>query len=66
MLIQRKSFGVNYEQIDLINDDFDYEKIQERLKKSKVKLIEIQRSKGYALRKSISLDKVKNINPLGK
>ena len=26
-----KSFGVNYEQIDLINDDFDYEKIEERV-----------------------------------
>ena len=56
-----KSFGVNYEQIDLINDNFDYEKIQERLKKSKVKLIEIQRSKGYDLRKSISLDKVEKV-----
>lgn len=56
-----KSFGVKYEQIDLINDDFDYEKIQERLKQSKVKLIEIQRSKGYALRKSISLDKVEKV-----
>lgn len=56
-----KSFGVKYEQIDLINDDFDYEKIAERLKQSKVKLIEIQRSKGYALRKSISLDKVEKV-----
>ena len=56
-----KSFGIKYEQIDLINDDFDYEKIVERLKKSKVKLIEIQRSKGYALRKSISLNKVENV-----
>lgn len=56
-----KSFGVKYEQIDLIDDDFDYEKIQERLKKEKVKLIEIQRSKGYALRKSISLDKVEKV-----
>ena len=56
-----KSFGVKYEQIDLINDDFDYEKITERLKQSKVKLIEIQRSKGYALRKSISLDKVERV-----
>ena len=56
-----KSFGVQYEQIDLINDDFDYEKITERLKQSKVKLIEIQRSKGYALRKSISLDKVERV-----
>ena len=56
-----KAFGVKYEQIDLINDDFDYEKITERLKQSKVKLIEIQRSKGYALRKSISLDKVERV-----
>ena len=56
-----KSFGVNYEQIDLVDDDFDYDKIVERLKKSKVKLIEIQRSKGYAIRKSISLSKVENV-----
>ena len=32
-----KSFGVKYEQIELINNDFDYHKIQERLKESKVK-----------------------------
>ena len=56
-----KSFGVKYEQIDLVDDDFDYDKIVERLKQSKVKLIEIQRSKGYALRKSISLDKVEKV-----
>lgn len=56
-----KSFGVNYEQIDLINDDFDYEKIEERLNKSKVKLIEIQRSKGYSTRKSISNEKIKKV-----
>jgi len=56
-----KSFGVNYEQIDLINDDFDYEKVEERLKKSKIKLIEIQRSKGYSTRKSISNSKIKKV-----
>lgn len=56
-----KSYGVNYEEIDLINDDFDYAKIEERLKKGNVKLIEIQRSKGYSLRKSISLEKVKKV-----
>lgn len=56
-----KSFGVNYEQIDLINDDFDYEKIEERLKKLKIKLIEIQRSKGYSTRKSISNSKIKKV-----
>lgn len=56
-----KSFGVNYEQIDLINDDFDYEKIEERLNKSKIKLIEIQRSKGYSTRKSISNSTIKKV-----
>lgn len=56
-----KSFGVNYKQIDLVNDDFDYEKIAETLKNEKIKLIEIQRSKGYALRKSISLEKVEKV-----
>ena len=34
-----KSFGVHYEQIDLVNDDFDIEKICERLTQSKIKLI---------------------------
>ena len=56
-----KSFGVNYKQIELIDNDFDYQKIQEILKGEKIKLIEIQRSKGYALRKSISLDKIEKV-----
>ena len=56
-----KSFGINYEQIELINNDFDYEQIEKRLKKGKVKLIEIQRSKGYSTRKSITIEKVEKI-----
>ncbi len=55
------SFGVQYEQIDLVNDDFDYENIQKYLTEHKVKLIEIQRSKGYSTRKSITIDKVKKV-----
>lgn len=56
-----KSFGIKYEQIDLLNDDFDYKKIEERINKDKVKLIEIQRSKGYSLRKSIPIDKIEKV-----
>lgn len=56
-----KSFGVNYEQIDLIDDDFDYESIKKRLQGSFVKLIEIQRSKGYSTRKSIGIKKVEKV-----
>ena len=52
------SYGIKYDQIDLVDNDFNYEAIKEYLKKNKVKLIEIQRSKGYSTRKSITLDKV--------
>lgn len=53
-----KSFGVKYDEINLVNNDFDHEKIKEYLTNNKVKLIEIQRSKGYSTRKSITIDKV--------
>ena len=53
-----KSFGIKYEQIDLVNDDFDYDKITEYLNNNKVKVVEIQRSKGYSTRKSLSLEKI--------
>lgn len=56
-----KSFDVKYEQIDLINNDFDYEKIEKVLKSKKIKLIEIQRSKGYSTRKSITIDKIAKV-----
>ena len=56
-----KSFGINYEEIDLIDNDFNYEKIQEKLKNSKIKLIEIQRSKGYSTRKTISIEKLERV-----
>ena len=58
-----KSFGIKYEQIDLVKNDFDYEKIKQRLlkKELKIKLIEIQRSRGYALRESISLEKIEKV-----
>ena len=56
-----KSYNIKYDQIDLVNDDFDYDKIEEYLKNNKVKVIEIQRSKGYSTRKSISIEKVKNV-----
>ena len=56
-----KSFGVKFEAIDLVDDEFDYDKIEERLKQNKVKLIEIQRSKGYSTRKSIGLDSLEKV-----
>ena len=62
--------GIKYEQIELINNDFDYEKIASRVKEGNVKLIELQRSRGYSQRKSLTMDKItkvikviKDINP---
>lgn len=55
------SFGIRYDQIDLVDDDFDYEKIESYLKNNKVKVIEIQRSKGYSTRKSITIDKIDRV-----
>lgn len=56
-----KAFGIKYDEIDLVDNDFDYEKIKEYLKNNKVKLIEIQRSKGYSTRKSLTIEKVEKV-----
>lgn len=56
-----KSFGVNFAEIDLKNNDFDEEKILEFLKQHQVKVVEIQRSRGYSSRKSLSLEKCEKI-----
>ena len=45
----------------MVNNDFDYEKIRDYLTNNKVKVIEIQRSKGYSTRKSISIQKVEKV-----
>ena len=56
-----KSYNINYEQIDLINNEFDIEKIKNTLISKKIKVIEIQRSKGYSTRKSITIEKLEEV-----
>ena len=67
-----KDFGVEYAQVDLKDGDFDYDSIREHLEKlgERVKVVFIQRSKGYLNRKTLSVDDigkaaefVKSINP---
>lgn len=62
------SYGIKYKEVDLIDNDFNYDKIREELKNS-IKVIHIQRSRGYSLRDSLTIDKlekvikfIKNIN----
>ena len=50
--------GVKYEEIDLIDDDFDLEAIRERISKGDVRVAAIQRSRGYSQRKSLTIDKI--------
>ena len=56
-----KSYNVNYKQIDLIDNDFNYEEIKKVLKEDKIKMIAIQRSKGYSTRDSVSIDKIERV-----
>ena len=56
-----KAYGVKYEQIDLVNNTFDEEKIVHRLQKKDVKLVEIQRSRGYSSRHSLSIDQMAHV-----
>lgn len=56
-----KAFQVNYDQIDLVDNDFNYEEISIYLKNNPVKVIEIQRSVGYANRETISLTKIEKV-----
>ncbi len=56
-----KKAGVLYEQIDLVNNEFDEDKIVERLKQNNVKLVEIQRSRGYSSRKSLTIQKIEHV-----
>lgn len=53
--------GIKYEQIELVNNNFDTPKIIERLKKGDVKLVEIQRSRGYSHREGISIKQIEEI-----
>ena len=58
------SYGVKYKQIELLDNDFDYYAIEKTLKEEDIKLIEIQRSRGYSQRKSLSIDKIEKVTKL--
>ena len=54
-----KDFGVEYNQVDLLPDGTpDIEKIKEALKANNYKMAYIQRSKGYSLRPSLTVEKI--------
>lgn len=56
-----KSFGIKYDEIDLVDNDFNYDEIKTYITNNKVKVIEIQRSRGYSTRNSLSIDKLEKV-----
>ena len=56
-----KSYGVEYRQVDLIDNDFNYDEIKKEIENNKIKVIAIQRSKGYSTRKSLCIEKLEKV-----
>lgn len=53
-----REFGITYRQVDLLEEsEFDFDGIREALN-DRTKLVTIQRSKGYALRKTLSVERI--------
>lgn len=56
-----KAFGVKYEQIDLIDNKFDLKSIKERVMKNDIKVIMIQRSRGYSYRNAFTIEELEEV-----
>jgi len=56
-----KDFNVNYEDVELVDNDFDFDLIKEKVINIKPKMIYIQRSRGYTSRESLSVDKIERL-----
>lgn len=56
-----KDFGIKYNQIELINGCFDFQKIKDYLMHNAVKMVFIQRSRGYAWSNARSINQIKDV-----
>lgn len=55
------SYGVKYKQIELINNEFDEEKIIQTLQSDDISTVFIGRSRGYSTRASLTISKIEKI-----
>lgn len=53
--------GVEYNMIELVNNEFDYEKIKKEIEENTPKMIFIGRSRGYSSRKSLTIEKIEKV-----
>jgi len=56
-----KAYGVKYERVDLVYVEFATVAIVNRLKRNDVKLVEIQKSRGYSSRKSLTITQIEEL-----
>ena len=55
-------FGVHYAQVDMTeNDELDYESIENAVNDKSVRMVYIQRSRGYSLRHTVSIEEIKKV-----
>lgn len=56
-----KDYRVDYRQVELINDNFDYQEIERVIKESTPKVVFIQRSRGYSWRPALSIEQIDTV-----
>ena len=57
-----KDFGIRFDSIELLDDGgFDYNAIGAYLSKTPIKMVYIQRSRGYAWRSALSIDQIRDL-----
>ena len=62
-----RDFGITYKQVDLKPDGtLDFDKIEETVKRERPAMVYIQRSRGYSLRPSISVDEIGKVAKISK
>lgn len=54
-------YKIKYKEIALKNSEFDYEQIEKKLKEEFIKCVFVTRSRGYSLRNSLSINKIKEV-----
>ena len=56
-----KDYNIKYEEVDLINNDFDIPTILKRVEQLKPKMLYIQRSRGYSLRNALNIAQIERV-----
>ena len=56
-----KDYNIHYEEIDLLDGEFNKTAIQQAIERQNPKIIYIQRSRGYALRNALNIEQISDV-----